>query len=170
MIIPIQLILFLRVYGLYNNAKWIVGFLAVLFLASMAGELYVVIKLSPGMTRIVLPFSNIVLCQPNSGAVSYLYLGLIPAIAFDIPVFLLVLLRGISHLGTQKNADFKGSNIVRLLTRDSTLYFLVILVVYIGLAISWIKLPGVEAFITFGYGFSIVSVTASRMLINLKKL
>ncbi|KAL4264473.1 hypothetical protein AB1N83_003532 [Pleurotus pulmonarius] len=170
MIIPVQLILSLRVYGLYNRAKWIAGFLAVLILASSAAELYVVIKLSPEMTRIALPFSDIIACEPTPGAVSHLYLGLIPAIAFDTPAFLLVLLRGVSHLRTQKNVGFRGSNLVRLLMRDSILYFLVILVVYIALAVSWIKLPGVEAFITFGYGFSIVSVTASRMLINLKKL
>ncbi|KAF4586878.1 hypothetical protein EYR40_010895 [Pleurotus pulmonarius] len=124
MIIPVQLILSLRVYGLYNRAKWIAGFLAVLILASSAAELYVVIKLSPEMTRIALPFSDIIACEPTPGAVSHLYLGLIPAIAFDTPAFLLVLLRGVSHLRTQKNVGFRGSNLVRLLMRDSILYFL----------------------------------------------
>ncbi len=71
----VQLILFLRVYGIYNRAKWIVGFFTVLLLAAMIAQLYIVIKLSPEVTPIPLPFLHIVACQPTPGAVTHLYLG-----------------------------------------------------------------------------------------------
>lgn len=48
----------------------------------------------------------------------------ITAISFDIPAFLLVLLRGITHLRVQKAVGFRGSSLIRLLVRDSILYFL----------------------------------------------
>lgn len=71
----VQLILSFRVYGLYNRAKWIIGFFTVLLLAAITAQLYVVIKLSPEVTPIVIPFLHIIACQPTTGAVSHLYLG-----------------------------------------------------------------------------------------------
>ncbi|KAF4564723.1 hypothetical protein EYR36_002662 [Pleurotus pulmonarius] len=120
--------------------------------------------------RIALPLSDIVVCEAIPGTVLHLYLGLIPAVAFDTSALLLVLVRGMSYIRTRKTAGFKGSTLLRVLMRDSILYFLVILVVYLALIIALIKLPGTETFITFGYAFSITSITATRMLINLKKL
>ncbi|KDQ31868.1 hypothetical protein PLEOSDRAFT_1100394 [Pleurotus ostreatus PC15] len=165
----VQLILSFRVYGLYNRAKWIIGFFAVLLLAAITAQLYVVIKLSPEVTPISLPFLRIIACQPTPGAVSHLYLGPITAMSFDIPAFLLVLLRGITHLRAQKAVGFRGSSLIRLLVRDSILYFLMIVIVYTIIIISYVTFPDIESFMTFGYGFSVISIAASRMLINLRK-
>ncbi|KAF9495019.1 hypothetical protein BDN71DRAFT_913455 [Pleurotus eryngii] len=164
----VQLILSFRVYRLYNRTKWIIGFFTVLLLAAITAQLYVVIKLSPEVTSIMLPFLHIT-CQPTLGAVSHLYLGPITAICFDIPAFLLVLLRGITHFRVQKAAGFRGSSLVRLLVWDSVLYFLMIVVVYTIIIISYVKFPDIESFMTFGYGFSVISIAASQMLINLRK-
>ncbi|KAL4264476.1 hypothetical protein AB1N83_003536 [Pleurotus pulmonarius] len=165
----VQLILFFRVYGLYNRAKWIIGFVIVLLFASIATQLYVIIKLSPEVTVIAIPFLHITACEPTPGTVSHLYLGPIAALFLDIPAFLLVLSRGVSHLRVQRAVGFRGSSLVRLLVRDSILYFLVIVVVYTIVIISYVKFPDIESFMTFGYGFSMISITASRMLINLRK-
>ncbi|KAL4264459.1 hypothetical protein AB1N83_003527 [Pleurotus pulmonarius] len=140
-----------------------------MLLGSTAAALYVLIKLSPDMIRIALPFSEIVVCGAIRGTVSRLYLALIPAVAYDTFVLILVLIRGKSYIRAQRNAGYKESTLLRLLMRDSILYFLVILVVYLALIIALIKLPA-KTFITFGYAFSITSITATRMLINLKKL
>ncbi|KDQ31869.1 hypothetical protein PLEOSDRAFT_1100395 [Pleurotus ostreatus PC15] len=165
----VQLILAFRVYGLYNRAKWIIGFFAVLLLAAIAVQLYIVIKLSPKGTPISLPFLRIIACQPTPGAVSHLYLGPITTICPDIAAFLLVFLRGMSHLRVQKAVGFGGSTLIRLLMRDSILYFMMIMMVYTVIIISYVKFSVIESFITFGYGFSVISIAASRMLINLRK-
>lgn len=144
MIIPIQLILSLRIYGIYNHAKWMLWILTAMFLASAAAQLYIVIRLSPDVTRIAMPFSNIT-CEPTPGAAFRLHIGpcvyflrapkmvyiyspispSILAVAFDLPAFLLVLLRGLSLLRVQRSFGFRGSILVRLLLRDSILYFFV---------------------------------------------
>ncbi|KAG9221696.1 hypothetical protein CCMSSC00406_0005609 [Pleurotus cornucopiae] len=165
----VQLILAFRVYGLYNRAKWVIGFFAVLLLAAIATQLYIVIKLSPKGTPMALPFLHIIACQPTPGAVSHLYLGPITTICPDIAAFLLVSLRGMSHLRVQKAAGFRGSTLIRLLVRDSILYFFMIMMVYTVIIISYVKFSVIESFITFGYGFSVMSIAASRMLINLRK-
>ncbi|KAL4264479.1 hypothetical protein AB1N83_003534 [Pleurotus pulmonarius] len=168
-IIPIQLILSFRVYGLYNRAKWIIGFFAVAILATTAAQLYLVIKFSPAVTQISIPFLKISACQPTPGTTSHLFIAPIPALVFDVPAFLLVLLRGVSHLRAQRNIGFRGAALIRLLVRDSIQYFLIIVVAYSGSIIAFIKLPDIETFATFTYTASIISVSGSRMLINLRK-
>ncbi|KAL4264482.1 hypothetical protein AB1N83_003530 [Pleurotus pulmonarius] len=141
LIIPVHLILSFRVYGLYNCANWIASFLAVLLLGSTAAELYVSIDLSPTAMQIVLPVSDITVCEANRNTVSHLYFGLIPALIFDTSALLLVLFRGVSYVKTQKITGYKGSNLLRVFIRDSILFFLVIFVVYLALTIAIIKLP-----------------------------
>lgn len=170
LIIPVHSILSFRVYGLYNREKWIAWFLAMLLLGSTAAELYVSVMLSPDLMRTALPFSNIVVCETIHGSVSHLYIGLISAAAFDTSALILVLVRGITYTRTQRIAGYKRSTLLHVLMRDSILYFLIILAVYLALTIALIKLPGIETLITFGYGFSITSITATRMLFNLKRL
>ncbi|KAF4564720.1 hypothetical protein EYR36_002659 [Pleurotus pulmonarius] len=165
----VQLILSLRVYGVYNRATWIIRFFTVLLLAAMVAQLYIVVKLSPEVTPIVLPFLHIVACQPTPGAVTHLYLGSVTTILPDIAAFLLVLLRGITRLRVQKTVGLGGSSLVRLLMRDSILYFLTIVMVYTVIIISFVKFSVTESFMAFGYGFSVISIAASRMLINLRK-
>ncbi|KAF4583437.1 hypothetical protein EYR38_002188 [Pleurotus pulmonarius] len=135
----------------------------------MVAQLYIVVKLSPEVTPIVLPFLHIVACQPTPGAVTHLYLGSVTTILPDIAAFLLVLLRGITRLRVQKTVGLGGSSLVRLLMRDSILYFLTIVMVYTVIIISFVKFSVTESFMTFGYGFSVISIAASRMLINLRK-
>ncbi len=79
--IDVQLILSIRVYGLYGRANWIAGLLAVLFLAATAGELYIVIKLSLNAVSVPLPFSNITICESTLDVVFRLYLGLFVSFA-----------------------------------------------------------------------------------------
>ncbi|KAF4564721.1 hypothetical protein EYR40_010893 [Pleurotus pulmonarius] len=168
-IIPIQLILSFRVYGLYNRAKWIIGFFAVAILATTAAQLYLVIKLSPAVTQISIPLLKISACHPTPGTTSHLFIAPIPALVFDVPASPLVLLRGVSHLRAQRNIGFRGAALIRLLVRDSIQYFLIIVVAYSGSIIAFIKLPDIETFATFTYTASIISVSGSRMLINLRK-
>ncbi|KAF9495020.1 hypothetical protein BDN71DRAFT_1448150 [Pleurotus eryngii] len=121
----VQLMLSLRVYRLYNRAKWIIVFFAVAILARTAAELYIVMKVPPAVTQVSIPFSKISACQPTPGTASHLNLAPIPALIFDIPAFLLVLLQGVSHLKVQRNAGFRGATLIRLrLVRDSIQYFL----------------------------------------------
>ncbi|KAF4583438.1 hypothetical protein EYR38_002189 [Pleurotus pulmonarius] len=70
-----------------------------------------------------------------------MYIPSIPALVFDVPAFLLVLLRGVSHLRAQRNIGFRGAALIRLLVRDSIQYFLIIVVAYSGSIIAFIKLP-----------------------------
>ncbi|KDQ31863.1 hypothetical protein PLEOSDRAFT_1081272 [Pleurotus ostreatus PC15] len=124
LIIPVHSILGFRVYGLYNREKWIAWFLAILLLGSTAAELYVCVMLSPELLRTALPFSNIVVCEAIRGSVSHLYMGLIPAVAFDTSALILVLVRGITYIRTQRIAGYRRSTLLHVLMRDSILYFL----------------------------------------------
>ncbi|KAJ8480900.1 hypothetical protein ONZ45_g7518 [Pleurotus djamor] len=153
--------------------------------ATITVQSYVLARFSPDFISIPLPFSkNIVPCNPSS--TEHLYLALIPGLVFDTLVLTLALVRGLIHIQRQRVVGFRGSNIVRVLTRDSASYFLVyalmiiflwllsqlrpsILLIYTSLIISWVKSPGVEAFATFGYGLATISVAGSRMLFNLKR-
>ncbi|KAG9227183.1 hypothetical protein PLEOSDRAFT_1106209 [Pleurotus ostreatus PC15] len=164
----VHLILAFRIYGLYGRSRWITIFLAIMLLATLSGEIYVAIRLAPNFTRIPLPFMvNMFVCLPSESVDTSLFF--VPAIAFDIVALVLVVARGVSHMRMQRNYGFTGSSIMRIMLRDSVLHFLIILVVYIALAVSWIKLEIAQRFLLHGYAVSAISMTATRMLLNLKR-
>ncbi|KAJ8507422.1 hypothetical protein ONZ45_g10212 [Pleurotus djamor] len=164
----VNLILSLRIYGLYGRARWVAILLGTILSATTAVQAYIVAQFSPDFILIPLPFSkNIVACDPISTA--HLYLALIPGLGFDALALTLVLVRGLLHIQRQRGVGSRGSTIVRVLTRDSASYFMIIVLIYTALTISWVKSPGIEAFTTFGYGLAMISVAGSRMLLNLKR-
>ncbi|KAJ8514997.1 hypothetical protein ONZ45_g7519 [Pleurotus djamor] len=167
-VLLVDLIISLRIYGLYNRARWVATLLGIMLLGTIAGQAYIVAVFSPDFILTPLPFSkNIVVCNPIS--TDHLYLALLPGLGFDTVVLMLALARGLLHIQRLRGVGARGSNIVHVLTRDSASYFLVILLIYTVLTISWVKLPGVESFTTFGYGYAMISVAGSRMLLNLKR-
>ncbi|KAF4562614.1 hypothetical protein EYR36_004008 [Pleurotus pulmonarius] len=164
----VHLILAFRIYGLYGRSRWITIFLAIVLVATLSGEIYVAIRLAPNFTRIPLPFMvNMFVCLPSETVDTSLFF--VPAIVFDIVALALVVARGVSHMRMQRNYGFTGSSIMRIMLRDSVLHFLIILVVYIALAVSWIKLDIAQRFLLHGYAVSAISMTATRMLLNLKR-
>ncbi|KAF9493490.1 hypothetical protein BDN71DRAFT_1591028 [Pleurotus eryngii] len=164
----VHLILAFRIYGLYGRSRWITMFLAIMLLATLSGEIYVAIRLAPDFARIPLPFMvNLFVCLPSETVDTSLFF--VPAIVFDIVALVLVVARGVSHMRMQRNYGFNESSIMRIMLRDSVLHFLIILVVYITLAVSWIKLEIAQRFLLHGYAVSAISMTATRMLLNLKR-
>ncbi|KAJ8475100.1 hypothetical protein ONZ45_g15728 [Pleurotus djamor] len=166
-LVPVYLIVSLRIYAMYNRSRAIRAVLAVMLLATISSQIYVTIRHAPKVLAISLPLTDLTACAPFD--TSHLYLTLVPAISFDFPALLLVLARGIFHLKLQRRIGFQGSSLVLMFTRDSVAYFVVILLSYIALAISWIILPDLEMFISFGFGFSSVSVAATRLLLNTRR-
>ncbi|KAJ8507421.1 hypothetical protein ONZ45_g10213 [Pleurotus djamor] len=140
-----------------------------MLLATTAVQAYIILAgFPPDFILTPLPFSNtIVACRTISA--EHLYLAVIPGLGFDILALTLVLARGLLHIQRLRGVGARGSNIVHVLTRDSASYFFIILLIDTALIISWVKLPGVETFITFGFGYSMISVAGSRMLLNLKR-
>ncbi|KAJ8507419.1 hypothetical protein ONZ45_g10214 [Pleurotus djamor] len=166
-VLVINLILSLRIYGLYGRVRWVFVLLGFMIVGTVAVQAYAVAVLSPNFTLIPLPFSkNVVVCTPSS--MDHLILALIPGLGFDTLALTLVLIRGLLHMQRLRGVGAKGSNIVHILTRDSASYFVVILIIDAALVVSF-KLPGVESFITFGYCYVMISIAGSRMLLNLKR-
>ncbi|KAJ8502959.1 hypothetical protein ONZ45_g11282 [Pleurotus djamor] len=173
LIVPINSILSLRIYGLYGRPRWLAILLGTMLLAAAAIQMYIIARFE--FVLVPMPFLEYASCFP---ALTHLYLAMIPAVGFDIPALVLVLLRGISHMRRQEGVGFRPSSLVRVMTRDSVWYFIMlstylgdrrILLIYAASAVAWVKLPAVDGFITFGYGFSMISVAGSRMLLNLKR-
>ncbi|KAJ8514267.1 hypothetical protein ONZ45_g8172 [Pleurotus djamor] len=158
---PLNLILSLRIYALYGRPRWIAILLGTMLAASVAVQIYVVARFSPEFKFIHLPESNIMSCDPTS--TQKIYLALIPAIAFDVPALMLVLLRRTSYRVLRgEDKCIHVPSLFRMMVRDSVIYFIIIIFVYIALAISWVMLPGVESFITYGYGISMASVADAQ--------
>ncbi|KAJ8472464.1 hypothetical protein ONZ45_g16641 [Pleurotus djamor] len=192
----VHLILAFRIYGLYGRNQWIMYFLAALLLGTLAGEIYTASALAPNFSRIPLPFmANQFVCLPIETVDTSLFLSVscllspspvprilhplpleltlrrtsVPVVVYDVVALALVLIRSVSHMKAVRTVGFKGSSLIRIILRDSVLHFVIILAMYITVAVTWIKFPVAQRFLLTGYAVSTISMTATRMLINLKR-
>ncbi|KAJ8514282.1 hypothetical protein ONZ45_g8180 [Pleurotus djamor] len=167
-IVTVNMIMALRIYGLYGQTNWIVVVLAVMLLSTTAVQISLVIAYAPRAISALLPFStNTTIWLPiNPGR---LYYSLLAGLVFDVPALILVVVRGVRHTRSMHGASFRAARIVRIMTRDSVAYFAAMTLLYIAISVTEAQLPGVEAFVAFGYGISMISVAGSRILLNLKQ-
>ncbi|KAJ8507256.1 hypothetical protein ONZ45_g10359 [Pleurotus djamor] len=164
----VHLILAFRIYGLYGRNQWILYLLAALLLGTLAGEIYTASALAPNFSRIPLPFmANQFVCLPIETVDTSLFF--VPVVVYDVVALALVLIRSVSHMKAVRTVGFKGSSLIRIILRDSVLHFVIILAMYITVAVTWIKFPVAQRFLLTGYAVSTISMTATRMLINLKR-
>lgn len=153
-------ILILRVYAIYNRARWVLILLSAIFL----GEIAVMLWSVPGGSPAVLP-PGWVGCLPSKkpGTGNRLSAMFMAALVFDSSVFLLTLSRSIY-------LRFKNSTVglIQLIVRDGIIYFFIIFIVNLLNVFLLTLAPDDIGAINTPFASLITSTMVSRLMFNLR--
>ncbi|KAH6908826.1 hypothetical protein BKA70DRAFT_253570 [Coprinopsis sp. MPI-PUGE-AT-0042] len=146
-----QLILQMRIYAMYSLNKGILVFMVAAFLGSTLTSAWIMFNALASITRRS-TFLHGKFCFAD-GIPSHFWSFWLPLIAFETILCGLALVRGFQAVRTGGSLFRAGRHLVRILIRDSVLYFVVIGVTYITCLMFWLEAP--VSLLEVPIGFSI---------------
>lgn len=164
-----QLILQMRIYAMYSLNKAVLVFMVASFLASTLTSAWIMFTaLASIETRTInVPLGKF--CMAD-GIPQNFYTFWIPLIAFEAVLCILALIRGLDAVRTGGSLFRAGRLLVRILIRDSVLYFLVIGATYTACLLIWLAAPITLFEVPIGFSIAMSCVVANRIILNVREI
>ncbi|KZW03180.1 hypothetical protein EXIGLDRAFT_828558 [Exidia glandulosa HHB12029] len=183
-IFVVQVILCFRLHAMYGQTRRMLVFLTALLFSTCVGTVVALaVQLSkPGLFGAVTNSppgqDNIVVCFVPVKVQSFALVA-IPVIAFDTIAFAYMHLttkikvnisvRDNVHVSALVQPAWHGPRLLRILVRDSMLYFVMICAVYVVNALIWRYQPTASSLVATGWSLTLLSVAGNRMLLSLRE-
>ncbi|KAJ6478543.1 hypothetical protein C8R47DRAFT_1138733 [Mycena vitilis] len=167
-IFVIQLILITRIYAMYSRNKtllWVLCILFVLCAAAAVTTAAIAVSGSPSTNE---PLPGVIICAsliPPKNIWSFW----IPILVFESILFLLAVNKSIRHVYKNPLGETLTTNFLRIILRDSVVYYFAILVAYMINALIWRFGAPSLLDVFHGMALSFVSMAGGRMLMNLRE-
>ncbi|EGN96238.1 hypothetical protein SERLA73DRAFT_125063 [Serpula lacrymans var. lacrymans S7.3] len=169
---PVKAILQLRLFALYNYNKWVTVPVITLFVMLVSSEL--------GMASFLVYYDNLHLSDIvaalyetlgvcTGGTPKWFSIFLIPFMVFDCILSSLAMFKSFQHYRQVLDKTWSGASVLRILTRDSFVFFLINFVMFL-IATSTYSTGDIYLFQAIG-GWQLVipSVLAGRLVINIRR-
>lgn len=188
-IFVVQAILCFRLHAMYSQSRRMLVFLVAFLSSTCAGT---VTALAVQITRLHLfhkatnmpPKTQLNVCFVPANVQSFVFVA-IPVILFDVVAFLLAANKAYKHFTAKIRVNFSvkdnvqvaafvqpawdGPRLLRILVRDSIIYFVMICTVYVINALIWRFQPTALSIVAAGWSLTLLSVAGNRMLLGLKE-
>ncbi|KZT36399.1 hypothetical protein SISSUDRAFT_1034864 [Sistotremastrum suecicum HHB10207 ss-3] len=161
----IQALLVMRTAALWNGNKYVMALLATTYLGTMAAILWVVIRVTRDVTIIAeRPVPQLLGClfAAEKDVTSGIWLA---PLTVETVIFLLTSLKAFQHW---QNKLLSRTHLVTILYRDGFLYFVVMFAMNILNTLIFYLLPLQLSEVTFILYRALMSVMASRLLLNVR--
>ncbi|EJD38180.1 hypothetical protein AURDEDRAFT_187844 [Auricularia subglabra TFB-10046 SS5] len=185
----VQAILCIRLNAMYDRQRTIVHSLLALFISTCTGTIatlaYQVARLHvSGKVTNSPPSSEVTACFVPVKVQDFALVS-VPILTFDLVAVLLAMYKAYYHMTTKiaVNVSLKenvhvsahvqpawtGPRLLRVLIRDSMIYFIIICSVYILNILIWRLEETSLSLVATGWSLTLLSVAGSRMLLNLRE-
>ena len=165
-----QLILQMRIYAMYSLNKAVLVFMVASFLASTLTSAWIMFTaLASIETRTIPLMPSGKFCMAD-GIPKNFYTFWIPLIAFEAVLCGLALIRGFQAVRTGGSLFRAGRLLVRILIRDSVLYFLVIGATYVTCLLFWLAAPITLFEVPIGFSIAMSCVVSNRIILNVREI
>ncbi|TFK22997.1 hypothetical protein FA15DRAFT_670925 [Coprinopsis marcescibilis] len=162
-----EVILQMRLYAMYSLNKAVLALMIVSFVASTATSGWIMHTVLAGITTKTVSLPNGSFCVPV-GVPDNFYTFWIPMLVFECLLCTLALVRGFQAFRADGSLFRAGRDLVRILIRDSVLYFLVICSTYLSCLLVWIIAPVSLLEVPIGFSVAMSCVLANRIILNVR--
>ncbi|KAJ6588679.1 hypothetical protein B0H19DRAFT_214843 [Mycena capillaripes] len=166
----VEVIMQIRLHALYGHDKQLIFVVSLLCIGELMSMASLSITKFPtafaGLAQVpnsvwILPFCNNVI--PN-----HFYPYWIAFMIFDMIVLLLVARKAYIHYQTLPDKDWSNATLMAVLLRDSVLYFLCNVVVFLGTTLLWRYGPQGLATVANSWSLVVPASSANRLLLNMR--
>ncbi|EGN91616.1 hypothetical protein SERLA73DRAFT_164430 [Serpula lacrymans var. lacrymans S7.3] len=169
---PVEAILQLRLFALYNYDKWITIPMVTLFIIMVCSELgiasFFVYYDNLSLSDIVGSFDETLgICAGRTP--KWVGAFFIPLMVFDCILFALAMFKSYQHYRQVPDKNWPGASVIRILTRDSFVFFLINFVVFL---IATAAYSTGDNYLFLGIGswqLVIPPIIAGRLVINIRR-
>jgi len=162
-VLTIEVILVARIYAVYDRNKKLLAVLAGCFLAEITATLGLVYRGLPhGIPR---PYDQLTGCYV-SGQPAFYFLTWIPALIFETILCTLMLYKAWE---TYRLGGDKASPLLRLIIRDSVLYFSIIFVALVVNCLIWALASANLLEVALGWAAALPCSLGCRLLLNMRQ-
>lgn len=164
-----EVILQMRLYAMYSLNKAVLALMVVSFVASTVTSGWIMHTILGKITATTVNIPNGKFCMPI-GISDHFYTFWIPMLAFEFLLCVLALIRGFQAFISDGSLFRRGRDLVRVLLRDSVLYFLVIGATYMTCLLVWIAGPTSLLEVPIGFSVAMSCVLANRLILNVREM
>ncbi|EIN12765.1 hypothetical protein PUNSTDRAFT_141373 [Punctularia strigosozonata HHB-11173 SS5] len=167
-----QAILIMRVFALYNNSRRIFSLIAAGFVLEVGAILILKLKYQAHQVSTE-PVPGLHICTPIN-VPELFWTFWVPIIIFEFLLMLFPLRMSFDYLRhmlsmPRGNDPWIGEVLLNILIRDSLLYFLVVTLTYLAIAIMWARFPAIWIEIPEGFSGAMTCIMGSRLTLNMRE-
>ncbi|TFK63432.1 hypothetical protein BDN72DRAFT_321713 [Pluteus cervinus] len=165
-----EIILQMRLYALYFLNKKVLFLMVFLFVGSVSASGVILALLLQKITMVDShPGAGIVFCTPTGLSHSF-WTFWVPLLGFETFLCIMALFRGFQTFKKDGSLFQSGRHLVRILIRDSVLFYLVMFGAYFTNVLMWLLARQTLLEVPIGFSVALSCVLGNRIILNVRQV